>query len=326
MSRLRLRTPSRLHFGLLAWGPQSPRQFGGVGLMIDEPCLELTAEAAESMQTEGQLAQRALVIAERVAARLMAQGVHLVPSRIHIGRAPAEHNGLGVGTQLSLAVTRAMFAVSGLPEPSIAELARLTGRGRRSGIGLHGFVHGGLIVDGGHGDQVRLPPLLSRLDFPPDWGVLVLQPPRVTGIHGLDELRAFAHLPPIDERITDRLCRLVLLGLMPAVLDRDLASFGAALTELQLQVGQCFATVQGGIFARPELEPIAAEMNDEGLHGVGQSSWGPTLYGFSDKSPEQCRLIRERIRSRFGLQEDAIFWTQANRAGCWLGEDQDAKS
>ena len=42
---LRILTPSRLHFGLLGWGPQAPRQFGGVGLMVERPGLEIVAEA-----------------------------------------------------------------------------------------------------------------------------------------------------------------------------------------------------------------------------------------------------------------------------------------
>src|SRR4051794_19352028 len=48
MTGLRLQTPSRLHFGLLSWGSESSRQFGGVGLMIDAPGLEIHAEPAGS--------------------------------------------------------------------------------------------------------------------------------------------------------------------------------------------------------------------------------------------------------------------------------------
>ena len=50
--------PSRLHFGLLGWGPQAPRQFGGVGLMIEKPGLELVAEPASEWRFEGPLADR----------------------------------------------------------------------------------------------------------------------------------------------------------------------------------------------------------------------------------------------------------------------------
>ena len=43
---------SRLHFGLLSFGhrQEGVRQFGGVGMMVREPALRLTAEPAESWQ------------------------------------------------------------------------------------------------------------------------------------------------------------------------------------------------------------------------------------------------------------------------------------
>ncbi len=318
MTRIRIQTPSRLHFGLLAWGPQSTRQFGGVGLMVEAPSLELSAECARQWHAEGPLAGRALEVATGIAARLSAAGVDPTPCQIRIEQAPAEHVGLGVGTQLSLAVTRALFAVAELPDPSIEELSALTGRGQRSGIGLHGFAHGGLIVDGGRRGPEAAPPLLCRVAFPADWAVLVVQPLGSLGLHGSDELRAFADLPPIADRVTERLCRLVLLGLLPAVQERDLESFGAALTELQQQVGQCFATAQGGIYARPELEAIVADLRAQGLHGVGQSSWGPTLYAFSTRPAAERQTILEQTQARFNLAADALFWTSASPAGSRL--------
>jgi beta-RFAP synthase len=264
------------------------------------------------------LAGRALEVARRVAGRLEVEGIRLAPARLRIQQAPDEHVGLGVGTQLSLAVARALFAVSELPPPSLQQLSALTGRGQRSGIGLHGFVHGGLIVDGGRRGPEGIPPLLSRVAFPPEWAILVIQPRRFTGLHGTEELRAFTELPPIADRVTDRLCRLVLLGLLPAVAERDLESFGAALTELQQQVGRCFAPAQGGIYARPELEAIVNDLRAQGLHGVGQSSWGPTLYSFSNHPPDRRQMILEQTRSRFGLRDDVLFWTQASAEGSRL--------
>jgi beta-RFAP synthase len=317
-SRIRIQTPSRLHFGLLAWGPQSARQFGGVGLMIETPRLVLSAEPAEGWYAEGALSGRACEVAKRVSSTLAAAGTRLTPCHLRIEQAPVEHVGLGVGTQLSLAVTQALFAISCLPTPPLEELAVLTGRGRRSGIGLHGFLHGGLIVDGGRRGSSHVPPLIARIEFPSDWAILVVQPLRATGLHGSAELRAFAELPPIATHITDKLCRLVLLGLLPAVQERDLESFGAALTELQQHVGHCFATVQGGTYARPELAAIVTDLRAQGLHGVGQSSWGPTLYAFSTQPHEERARIAARIQTRYDLPADAVFWTVASPSGSHL--------
>ena len=103
---------------------------------------------------------------------MLESGCTLPPARISVQSAPEEHVGLGVGTQLSLAVARAVLELAGLPDPGPAELARLTGRGARSGIGLHGFQHGGLIVDGGRKREGAVPPLLARASFPDDWQIL----------------------------------------------------------------------------------------------------------------------------------------------------------
>lgn len=323
MNALRIRTPSRLHFGLLAWNPASARQFGGVGLMIDAPGLELTAQPGSLWQAEGPLARRVLQAAERVAEHLAREGSAPATLRFRVHRAPSEHVGLGVGTQLGLAVARLLAEAAGRHETDVAALAAFSDRGARSGVGLHGFAHGGLIVDGGRrtGEETGVPPLLARLAWPPEWSVLVVVPDARPSLHGANEQRAFAELPPIAEGVTDRLCRLVLLGLLPAVVERDLEHFGAALSELQRLVGECFAPAQGGLFARPELEAIVSYLRSEGLSGVGQSSWGPTLYAFSNEPAERRTVLIERLRSRFSLDPGAAFWTTGNNAGAVMTKE-----
>jgi beta-ribofuranosylaminobenzene 5'-phosphate synthase len=322
MTGLRIETPSRLHFGLLGWGAHAVRQFGGVGLMVEHPGLVLSARRSAQWQARGLLAERTLSFAERVGRQLVEAGQAIPALAFEVHRAPPEHVGLGTGTQLGLAVARAIAELSGSSQ-SVECLAERTGRGRRSGIGLHGFVRGGLIVDGGRrargpderGDLVGMPPLLARMEFPREWSVLLVIPRVSPGLHGATEVEAFRRLPPVPEPITDHLCRLVLLGLLPAVAERDLARFGEALVELQRVVGQCFAPAQGGIFAHPQLEAIAERMTEEGLLGVGQSSWGPTLYGFTEGGLETQAEVAGRIRERFGLGDNEVIWTAASRDG-----------
>jgi len=316
--RLSIRTPSRLHFGLLGWGPRSPRQFGGIGLMIDAPGVELTVEPAPAWIAQGPLATRVEQIITQLRARMLETGTVLQPARIQIEKAPEEHVGLGVGTQLCLAVARTVLRLAGLPEPTVEQLARLTGRGGRSGIGLHGFHHGGLIVDGGRKAAAGIPPLLARVPFPEDWSILIVQPPGECGLHGSDESRAFANLPPYPLGVTDSLCRLVLLEILPAVIERDLQTFGDALSELQARVGACFAPAQTGIYATAQAAAIVDDLKRLGFAGAGQSSWGPTLYAFGHHSEHDLATSTQRLRHRFGLHETSIFHTKADNQGARL--------
>lgn len=315
MNRVRVRTPARLHFGLFGWGPHTARQFGGVGLMVDEPGLEVLVEPSRHWGASGPLAPRALAIARGVAERLRDDGREAGPVRITTLRAPEAHRGLGVGTQLSLAVARVLTELAGTHDVPVTDLARMTSRGRRSGIGIHGFAHGGLIVDGGRGTSLDVPTLLFHQACPRDWHVLIVVPESEPGLHGPDEIGAFESLPPLCPESSGRICRLVLLGLLPAVIENDLDAFGRALSEIQEVVGSAFAPVQGGRFANPHSGALVARMRALGLTGVGQSSWGPTLYGLSDRDERHREAIRSTLASEFGLPADRILWTHANDSG-----------
>ncbi|WP_165069245.1 beta-ribofuranosylaminobenzene 5'-phosphate synthase family protein [Paludisphaera rhizosphaerae] len=317
MRRLTIRTGSRLHFGLLGWGPHLRRQFGGVGLMVEEPGLEMSAVPADRFEAVGPLADRVGPLLERIAARWDGP-TPLQPVRVEVLKTPDEHAGFGVGTQLSLAVARLVLETAGEASPPAERLAALSGRGRRSGVGLHGFVHGGLIVDAGHAAPDDLPPMVSRLEFPAEWSILIVRPPAPPGRHGGDEVAAFADLPPVPEAVSGRLCRLVLLDLLGAVAARDLPAFGEALTAIQREVGAAFAPAQGGgVYASPESEALVAKLGRLGLFGAGQSSWGPSLYAFGILSDAE----KQAVAARLGLPSEALFWTHARNQGAVLTTD-----
>ena len=322
--RLRVRTPARLHFGLLGWGQESRRQFGGVGLMLQSPQIDVVVEPGESWHFEGPFVERLAALVPRLQDRFAAIGLRLSPARIRVLEAPQEHIGLGVGTQFSLAVACALLSMSGVQEPSVEVLGLITGRGDRSGIGLHGFYHGGLIVDGGRRKRTGIPPLIGRYAFPEEWSVLVIQPPGLHGLHGLAESRAFAEIPPIPEHVTERLCRIVLLELVPAVLERDLPTFGAALMELQAHVGAIFSPAQGGCYTSAQSSAIVEELGRAGFVGIGQSSWGPTLYAFTDRSAEELNSLVDQLSKRSSFQGCMTQVTNAaNRGAVKMVETND---
>lgn len=316
MKRLSITTPSRLHFGLLAQGPNAPRQFGGVGLIIDKPGLAIDAKPASEWSAAGPLGERVLQVAKRVAQEWLRRGVAVNPLSFQIKRGAPEHVGLGTGTQLSLATARLISVAADRPEISAATLAELAGRGARSGIGLHGFARGGLIVDGGRRTEAGIPPLVARLEFPADWHALVVIPPGISGLHGSQERDAFSQLPPISDAVSDRLCRLVLLGLLPAVAERDLDAFGAVLTAIQLHVGRAFAPAQGNRpYSSPDAERVIAFLRSEGLVGVGQSSWGPALYAFARFDAERRAAVLRDLDDHFRIDGEHAYWTVASTHG-----------
>src|SRR5262249_36886930 len=120
------------------------------------------------------------------------------------------------------------------------------------------------------------------------------------------------------EGLTDRLCRVVLLGLLPAASEGNLPAFGQALETLQREVGQAFAPFQGGPFAHPALGVWVDWLRRQGLHGVGQSSWGPTLYGFTDEGPIARDTLLSSIRDRFGLDASTAFFARPQTQGATL--------
>jgi len=269
--------PARLHFGFIDLHGGLGRCFGSLGMAIDRPTLRLRARRAARTEVSGGGAER---VERALAAMRETFGIRS-PVQIQVDESIPAHAGLGSGTQLALACARAVCMLNGV-EASIPELARCLERGARSGIGSGVFEHGGFVVDGGRGSLDLPPPVISRLAFPEDWRVLLLFDPTRTGLHGEREAAAFRDLPRFPERRAEQLARSVLMSLLPALAERRIGEFGAALTELQQAIGDHFAPAQGGRYASTKVEAALARLAVRGVAAYGQSSWGPTGFAIVD--------------------------------------------
>ncbi len=286
--------PARLHFGLLDLRGSNGRLFGGIGAAAPEPTLLVSARAADTLDVHGDDADRAAEFARRFLASRVPGRAH--GAQVRVRRTLPSHAGLGSGTQLALAVARALAELYDVATDP-ADLARAVGRARRSAIGTWTFAGGGLVLEGGRrpdGDSVA--PLLARLPFPPEWRCVVAVPHAEPGLSGTDEAAAFATLPSPPERDAERVAHLVLMALLPALVDDDLPAFGAALTAIQVTTGRWFAPIQGGTFAPGPSEELVRRMSEWGASGVGQSSWGPSVYGIVAGEDEGLRLA-DRVRA-----------------------------
>ncbi|MGH7351319.1 MAG: beta-ribofuranosylaminobenzene 5'-phosphate synthase family protein, partial [Candidatus Methylomirabilales bacterium] len=224
------------------------------------------------------------------------------------------HVGLGSGTQLSLAVAMAVARLFKL-DVTLAELARLTGRGRRSGIGVTAFARGGFILDSGGGKVSDIPTVIFRHPFPEEWRFVVVIPHGGGALHGAPEEEAFGRLASPPQEEVAAVCHLVLMQLLPSLIEKDLGFFGQALTAIQRIIGRWFAPIQGGTYATAMAEDILALMAAEGAVGVGQSSWGPTLYGLVGGS-ERAQQLAERLRRMLDGRVKAVtFAAGANNRG-----------
>jgi beta-ribofuranosylaminobenzene 5'-phosphate synthase len=157
-----------------------------------------------------------------------------------------------------------------------AELATLTGRGLRSGIGIGVFNHGGFIVDGGRGSTTVVPPVVARMAFPEQWRILLIFDRDLQGVYGAQEVEAFAELPEMSSRRAGELCRCVLVQMLPALAERDFDAFASAVTTVQDAMGDLFGSAQGGRYTSPRVAQVLSWMRQQGVRGLGQSSWGPT--------------------------------------------------
>lgn len=297
MTAVFVEAPARLHFGMLDLRGDLGRRFGGIGAAVAEPSLLLEAAPAPTFRADGPPAdaERALEFARRFAAHHgRAAGAHL---RLH--RTIPAHVGLGSGTQLALAVARALAELHGLPT-EVSALARAVGRGRRSAIGTWTFALGGFVLEGGRkGGSDGPAPLLARLPMPAAWRLVIAVPRGAPGLAGDEEAVAFARLAPPDPREVERVAHLVLMQLLPALAEADLPSFGAALSEVQRLTGGWFAAAQGGPFAPGESALLVRRMQEWGALGVGQSSWGPAVYGIVTEA-DQGQALAERVRAILG--------------------------
>ena len=285
-----VRAPSRLHFGMFSFGREDRAQFGGIGVMIDKPGVQVSFQPADRFCVSGDRAERVEQFVQRAS---RAWGLRSLRNcRIDV-RAPADHTGLGVGTQLGLATAAGLRHFLELPELEIELLASSIGRAGRSAVGTYGFRLGGLIVDSGRepspSDGGRLK---ERLAIPDAWRFVLVRPVGVSGMAGEREVEAFAKLPAVPDEVTMRLWRITDDEILPAVRSGDCSRFGEAVYQFGILAGQCFATAQGGPFASRAIADLVAKIRDLGVAGVGQSSWGPTVFAVTKNEGEAAQLKR----------------------------------
>ena len=305
-------TPGRIHCGLTSFGT-SGRQHGGLGLMLDDVGVSLSVASAPTFQSSGPLRKRVDTFARHFASH---QKLTSLPAcHIEVLSTSPDHVGLGVGTQLGLAVCAGLAEWLELPWRDPQLLRAMSGRGRRSAIGTYGFLQGGLLFDAGKLPQETLGRLADRVEIPAEWRFVLVRQPEARGLAGSDESHAISELPPVPPSVTEELERLIQNEILPAARAADCDAFGSALFSYGHLAGECFAKAQGGPFATPAIETLVHRIRQLGIPGVGQSSWGPTVFAVTS-----CHAVAEKLVSDLQAdnlyRNDEVVITKPNNSGC----------
>jgi len=305
-----VKTPARLHLGLIDLNGNLGRIFGGLGVGINRPNVILEAQRSETLSVAGEKTEQVKTLAKRFLETYNVKANAL----INVKQTIPEHAGLGSGTQLALAVATALSKLFSV-KASVQELAEAMGRGQRTSIGTTIYEQGGFVVDGGKSTSKNgFPATIFRQPFPHDWRFVVAVPNVNKGLAKSEETATFKSLSPMKAEDAGKVCRLIVMKLLPALVERDIKSFGEALTQIQIVVGDYFAKVQGGTYSSQTATEGIALLQSLGTYGVVQSSWGPAFYGVTRK--EKAREIEFKVKAflkkSLGGQ---VFVAKANNRG-----------
>jgi beta-RFAP synthase len=309
-----VKTPARLHLGLIDLNGDLGRMFGGIGVGIDKPNVIIEAQPAENLTVTGQETELATALVKRFFTAFPVKG----SAHVNVKAAIPAHVGLGSGTQFSLAIATALAKLFGI-NASPPQLALVMGRAQRTGVGTAIFQKGGFVVDGGkktHTDA-GFPPLIYRQPFPTDWRFVVAVPNVQKGLSNSEETSAFKKLPPMQADAVAKICRLTMLKLLPALAEQDIESFGEALTSIQVLTGEYFAHVQGGTYSNEEVAETLEFIKGIGVYGFGQSSWGPAVYGVVKQEDAKEALKKVKAYLVKGVGGEA-FVAKGNNKGATI--------
>jgi len=305
-----VKTPSRVHMGLIDLNGEIGRVDGGFGLALKDPGIEISASKSDELFVKGQHRERALDAALKFMKACNIEG----GAELTIDSAYQNHIGLGLGTQLTIGVGYVLSKLYKI-DKSPREIAEMLGRGGTSGIGVAAFESGGFIVDGGHPanekkgffpsskSTAKPAPIIARYDFP-DWKIALVTP-RGEEISGEREADIFQKNCPIPKSEVQSLSHTVLMKMLPAVVEKDITSFGESVNEIQ-NIG--FKKIEVGL-QKQAVKNLLTRCQKV-CFGAGLSSFGPTIYCIVDDEEKLADVV---------AGEGKITFTQADNNGVKIG-------
>ena len=328
---IKLISPSRIHLGLIDLNGSIGRVDGGIGISLDYPNFIIEGKGSSEIEIEfnkrilnntnpndlTDIENRIYYSSKEILKYIGEEGIYL-----KINEIMPQHSGLGSGTQISLATGKIISEIYNI-KLNTKTISKITGRGGTSGIGVYSFEKGGFIIDGGHSfgknkekqdfkpssasKNTPVAPLLFRHDF--NWDI-VLTIPKGENICGDKEVDIFKKYCPISLNETQKMCHLILMKMIPAIINNDFISFGEVVNELQY-IG--FKKVEREL-QKPVVKELIKDLQNISYSGL--SSFGPAIYSLCN-GKEDLKKIKEYSNEFFDSKgiDGEIIITKGNNNG-----------
>lgn len=186
-------------------------------------------------------------------------------------------------------------------------ISRHASRGLRSAVGLVGFLHGGLILDEGYtpayvhdasSSHFVRPLAAHALQIADGWRVVLIAAQHRAEVSGVEEAELMAELGTLANPHRNDMLDLAQRVKSLAPHHDRFADFTDCLEQYMELGAQLFCSYQGGLYNGADVTEAVHRARAVGLHGVGQSSWGPTVFGFAESQQAAQRSIEQLLGQR----------------------------
>lgn len=315
--KVNFKLASRIHISLINMSSKGYRVNGGLGFFIDQPSNSLELEFSPKnniLEDTRELKISSSSFLNWFTTFLLENKIKQTFKVTISGRAPS-HMGFGVSTSIRMACVEGVYKLLGI-EISEEEIILKSRRGGTSGVGVHGYFHGGFVFDLGHEfprknhlpsrcyeSKSNSPLLLNRFSMP-NWEVGILIPKRITHKTHEEEKEFFEKTCPIDISSVYETAYHALFGILASAKTENFDLFCTAINSIQ---NQSWKKAERNLY--PELAKFESILMKLGCQAVGMSSLGPSLYFFSTNID---LTIKELKNSAFNKEFEVLKTSMCN--------------
>ncbi len=322
MKAIRCKTPSRIAINLYDMEGGLGRVDGGMGFFLKYPSLVFRARQSGEITIKGEISQEIKLSILEAVDRLK-ESYGLGGIELNIKKNIPEHRGFGSKTSTLLSIGHVYTSLYG-EKTDFRELGQLLGRGATSGLGINLIDKGGFILEGGHSTKTKKgfspssatknphpAPMLARYDMP-DWDILIAVP-YLDRAFGKIEIEFFNKTCPIKAESVERVARITLSQVLPAVAENDLRAFCKGINSIQKEEWKRCEIERYG----SKIKDFMSYLRNKGALGVGMSSMGPCVYAFGN----DISSIFDAVKKYEELDMESVFLTKPDNVGILTGEN-----